>query len=80
MRLTAHAGFGGRLYGLAVQPTLHLLRHGAMGVLLGGTLWSSSPFLLVCVVCRCSGPPALPSAPVCLSHQIGPLCPAAVPS
>jgi hypothetical protein len=23
-----------------------LLRHGAMGVLLGGTLWSSSPFLL----------------------------------
>ena len=31
MRLTAHAGFGGRLHGLAVQPTLHMLRHGAMG-------------------------------------------------
>src|SRR5260370_2046210 len=36
VRLTAHAGFGGRLHGLAVQPTLHLLRHGAMGVLFGG--------------------------------------------
>ena len=30
MRLTAHAGFGGRLHGLAVQPTLRVLRHGAM--------------------------------------------------
>ena len=36
MRLTAHAGFGGRLHGLAVQPTLRLLRHGAMDVLFGG--------------------------------------------
>ena len=36
MRLTAHAGFGGRLHGLAVQPTLHLLRHGAMTSLFGG--------------------------------------------
>src|SRR6195256_2569166 len=36
VRLTAHAGFGGRLHGLAVQPTLHLLRHGAMGTLFGG--------------------------------------------
>jgi Transposase DDE domain group 1 len=36
VRLTAHAGFGGRLHGLAVQPTLHLLRHGAMPDLFGG--------------------------------------------
>ena len=36
MRLTAHAGFGGRLHGPAVQPTLHLLRHGAMSALFGG--------------------------------------------
>jgi DDE family transposase len=36
VRLTAHAGFGGRLHGLAVQPTLHLLRHGAMPALFGG--------------------------------------------
>jgi hypothetical protein len=36
VRLTAHAGFGGRLHGLAVPPTLHLLRHGAMGTLFGG--------------------------------------------
>ena len=36
MRLTAHAGFGGRLHGLAVQPTLHMLRHGAMDRLFGG--------------------------------------------
>ena len=36
MRLTAHAGFGGRLHGLTVQPTLHLLPHGAMPVLFGG--------------------------------------------
>jgi Transposase DDE domain group 1 len=36
VRLTAHAGFGGRLHGLAVQPTLRLLRHGAMSILFGG--------------------------------------------
>jgi Transposase DDE domain group 1 len=36
VRLTAHAGFGGRLHGPAVQPTLRLLRHGAVPVLFGG--------------------------------------------
>ncbi len=36
MRLTAHAGFGGRLHGPAVQPTLHALRHGAMPALFAG--------------------------------------------
>jgi hypothetical protein len=36
VRLTAHAGFGGRLHGLAVQPTLRVLRHGAMKDLFGG--------------------------------------------
>ena len=35
MRLTAPAGFGGRLHGQAVQPTPHLLRHGAMPALFG---------------------------------------------
>jgi len=36
VRLTAPAGFGGRLHGPAVQPTPHLLRHGAMSTLFGG--------------------------------------------
>ena len=36
MRLTAHAGFGGRLHGPAVQPTLHALRHGAMRLSFAG--------------------------------------------
>jgi hypothetical protein len=47
VRLTAHAGFGGKLHGPAVQPTLHLLRHGAMPDLFGGIRASSTlgPFL-----------------------------------
>ena len=36
MRSTAPAGFGGRLHGPTVQPTPHLLRHGAMSTLFGG--------------------------------------------
>jgi Transposase DDE domain group 1 len=36
VRLTAPAGLGGRLHGQTVQPTLHLLRHGAMDALFGG--------------------------------------------
>jgi len=36
VRSTAPAGFGGRLHGPTVQPTPHLLRHGAMSTLFGG--------------------------------------------
>jgi hypothetical protein len=36
VRLTAHAGFGGRLHGPAVQPTLPVLRHGAMAEVFDG--------------------------------------------
>src|SRR5436305_15317598 len=36
VRLTAPAGFGGKLHGQTVQLTPHLLRHGAMPDLFGG--------------------------------------------
>src|SRR5215469_14596806 len=36
VRSTAPAGFGGRLHGPTVQPTPHMLRHGAMPALFGG--------------------------------------------
>jgi hypothetical protein len=80
VRLTAHAGFGGRLHGLAVQPTLRPLRHGVMGVLFGGTLWSSSPFVLVfcCLPLQRTAAAAVSSrVPVTPDRSV---VPAAVPS
>src|SRR5690349_24734694 len=66
VRSTAPAGFGGRLHGPTVQPTPHLLRHGAMPALFRGIRAPSTPGVVPAVVhlgeraAAEQGPPAGP--------------------
>ena len=74
LRLIEGCLVAGMAAGAGSIDDMGLLRHGAMGVLLGGTLWSSWPFLLVfcCLPQRAAGAAVSSRVPVTPDRSVVP--------